>query len=126
MAPAWGQSAGGRGWLMAAFSSGSLWYSTSRSTEFMLTSSSVVCRTIQASVPVRLSADVSARPASPALRGTSTLTATAHTNTTTAPVSSSRMLSQRLSSWMGHHARLLCSMWPCRTAAVDGGLGHSV
>jgi hypothetical protein len=31
-----------------------------------------------------------------------------------APVSSSRMLSQRLSSWIGHHARLLCSMCACK------------
>lgn len=72
----------------------------------MLTSSSVVMRTIHDSVPVRLSAAVSASPAKPALRGATSPTASAAAATTNAPVSSSRIDSQRLSSWIGHHARL--------------------
>jgi hypothetical protein len=56
-----------------------------------------------ACLPVRLSALVSARPASPALRGETTPTATAAANTTTAPVSSSRMLSHC------RHAQQTCS-----------------
>ena len=46
--------------------------------------------------PVRLSALVSARPASPAERGAATATSTAVPNTTAMPSSSSRTDSQRL------------------------------
>jgi hypothetical protein len=46
----------------------------------------------------------------PALRGDATPTATADTNTTAAPVISSRIESQRLTSWMGHQARFDSSM----------------
>jgi hypothetical protein len=81
--------------------------------EFMASSSSVVCRTNHAKVPVSDSADVKAKPANPADTGTATPTASAVTNTTDAPVTSSRIDSHRLSSWIGHQARLDSRMFSC-------------
>mmetsp|Transcript_6916 Transcript_6916/g.17694 ORF Transcript_6916/g.17694 Transcript_6916/m.17694 type:complete len:258 (+) Transcript_6916:567-1340(+) len=103
MAPRDGQPAGGR-WpsTTCGASDSTPSYSIMRSTEFMLTSSSVDWRTIQVMRPVRLSAEVSARPARPLWVGSTTATSSAVPNETVMPMSSRRTLSQRFTTWMGH------------------------
>mmetsp|Transcript_12736 Transcript_12736/g.31198 ORF Transcript_12736/g.31198 Transcript_12736/m.31198 type:complete len:360 (-) Transcript_12736:1896-2975(-) len=108
IAPCAGQPGGGRCSEMTA--GAYLLYSTMRSTLFMLTSSSVIWRTAQFMMPVRLSADVMASPARPGLAGSTTATASVVANEMSAPISSRRTDSQRLTHWMGQYARLLLSM----------------
>lgn len=82
---------------MAAFSLSYAWYSSRRSTLFILISSSVLCRTVQFISDTRFMALVSARPASPESRTTSD-TNTAVRRTRLCPIISRRMDSQRLTT----------------------------
>ena len=77
-----------------------------RSTLFMPSSSSVPCRVAQFMSPTTLSDDVTARPARPEWE-MNIDTKRAVASTTDCPMSSRRMDSQRLQTWMGHHTRAL-------------------